>query len=105
MAAVEQSRRAGVPLSRSTSRTILVTALGLSLSSFLAFSYVACVLGYLLFPSLPIAHSALAIFLPGFSLLSWGTFSLGLVESVFWGWYVALVFGPLFNFFVARMDR
>jgi hypothetical protein len=102
MAAVEKSTRAGVPLAGRAYRALPVVALGLSLSSFLAVSYVACVLGYILFPSLPIEHSALAIFLPGFSLLSWGTFFLGLVESVFWGWYVALIFGPLFNFFVAR---
>ena len=83
-------------------RTVPVLALGMSLSVFLAISYVACVLGYLLFPSLPIAHSALAIFLPGFRLLSWQSFVLGLVESFAWGWYVALIFGPLYNYFAAR---
>jgi hypothetical protein len=53
-------------------------------------------------PGLPIEHSALAIFLPGFALLSWQTFILGAVESFAWGWYVALIFCPLFNFFAAR---
>lgn len=100
MATVE--KRAGVPLSRSAPRTIPVVALGMALSLFLAFSYVICVIGYLLFPGLPIDHAALAIFLPGFTLLTWGTFFLGVVESLFWGWYTALIFGPLFNFFVAR---
>ena len=56
----------------------------------------------LLFPSLPIDHSALSIFLPGFTLLSWPTFVLGLVESFGWGWYVALVFAPLYNFFATQ---
>ena len=82
--------------------TVSVQALGSSLSIFLVFSYVLCVAGYLLFPGLPIAHAALAIFLPGFELLSWQTFLLGLVESFAWGWYVAVVLGPLYNFFVAR---
>jgi hypothetical protein len=83
-------------------RTIPVLALGMGLSLFLAISYVLCVLGYVLFPSLPIEHSALAIFLPGFRLLSWQSFVLGLVESFAWGWYVALIFGPLYNHFAAR---
>ena len=79
-----------------------VIAFGLSLSLFLAISFVLCVLGYLWFPSLPIAHGALSLFLPGFELLSWPSFFLGLVESIAWGWYIALILGPLYNFFVAR---
>ena len=81
---------------------IPVLAFGMALSGFLAISYVLCVLGYLLFPSLPINHAALTIFLPGFELLNWSTFFLGLVESFIWGWYVALIFAPLYNFFAAR---
>ena len=83
-------------------RTIPVFAFGMALSWFLAISYVLCVLGYLLFPSLPINHAALTIFLPGFELLSWSTFCLGFIESVVWGWYIALIFAPLYNFFVTR---
>lgn len=30
------------------------------------------------------------------------SFFLGLAESLAWGWYVALVFAPLYNFFAAR---
>jgi hypothetical protein len=80
---------------------IPVVTFGFSLSLFLTISYVLCVVGYLLLPGLLINHSALAIFLPGFELLSWRTFFLGLGESFAWGWYVALVFAPLFNFFAA----
>jgi uncharacterized membrane protein len=83
-------------------RTIPVLALGMSASLFFVISYVICVIGYLLFPALPIQHAALAIFLPGFELLSWGTFFLGLIESFAYGWYVALIFGPLYNFFALR---
>jgi 2TM family of unknown function (DUF5676) len=85
-----------------TAHLIPVLALGLALSLSLVISYVLCVLGYLFFPSVPIEHTALAIFLPGFTLLSWPSFFLGLLESFGWGWYVALVFGPLYNFFAAR---
>ncbi len=85
-----------------TARTIPTLVLDLSLSTFFVFSYVVCVLGYLLLPNLPVEHAALAIFLPGFTLLSWQSYFLGLVESFIWGWYVALVFGSLYNFFVRR---
>ena len=84
---------------------ISVFVLGLSLSLFLTISYVFCVIGYLVLPGLPIEHSALSIFLPGFALLNLRTFVLGAIESFAWGWYVALIFCPLFNFFAAHVAR
>jgi hypothetical protein len=51
-----------------------------------------------------VQHGALAIFLPGFELLSWRSYFLGLAESFAWGWYIALVFGSLYNFFVRRLS-
>jgi hypothetical protein len=63
-------------------------------------SFVICILGYLLLPGFPVQHGSLSILLPGFELLSWRSFLLGLAESFVWGWYVALVFGSLYNFFV-----
>ena len=95
-------RQAGLPLASRSVRTIPVLAFGMSLSLFSLISYVICIIGYLLFPRLPINHAALSIFLPGFELLSWPTFLLGLVESFAYGWYIALIFGPLYNFFVTR---
>ncbi len=94
--------RLGIPSQHAAARTIPVFALGGALSLFLAISYVLCVLGYLLFPGLPINHAALTIFLPGFELLSGSTFFLGLIESFAWGWYVALIFGPVYNFLITR---
>lgn len=91
------TRTAGSP-----AHFIPVIALGMGLSLFLALSYILCVLAYVFVPSVPIAHSALALVLPGFTLLSWTSFILGLIESLAWGWYVALVFGPIYNFFAAR---
>jgi hypothetical protein len=79
-----------------------IVVVGLSLSLFLVISYVICVIGYLVFPGLPISHAALSIFLPGFKLLDWQSFFLGLVESLAWGWYVAVLFVPLYNFFAKR---
>ena len=54
-------------------------------------------------PGFPVQHAALSIFLPGFALLSWHSFFLGLVESFPWGWYIALLFGLLYNFFLRRV--
>ncbi len=92
----------GLRLPVHSAHLIPVFALGMALSVSLAVTYLLCVLGYLFFPTLSIQHSALAIFLPGFTLLSWPDFFLGLVESFGWGWYAALVFGPIYNFFAAR---
>ena len=87
---------------KSHTHLIPVVALGMGMSLFLALSYILCVLAYLFVPGVPISHSALMLFLPGFTLLSWTSFCLGLIESLAWGWYVALVFGPIYNFFAAR---
>ena|SRR5579859_618102 len=89
----------------SDSRPVSILLLGRALSAFLIVSYGLCILGYLLFPGVPVDHAALGIFLPGFTLLSWHTFFLGLAESFFWGWYIAVVFGAIYNFFQRRAAR
>ena len=92
----ELSRRATAPRLR-------ISVIGWALSTFLALSFLLCVAGYLAFPRLPITHSALSIFLPGFTLLDWASFCLGLIESFAWGWYIAVGFGLLYNFFSSQM--
>ena len=84
-------------------RHLPIIVFGLSLSAFLALSYVLCILGYLIAPDLPVKHQALSALLPGFELLSWRTFLIGLVESYAWGWYIALLFGAIYNFVAARV--
>ena len=91
--------------STASNRLIPLVPFGLGLSLFATFTYVVCILGYIFVPGLPIQHSALAIFLPGFELLSWRSFLIGLAEVFLGGWYVTLIFVPLFNFFTARLDR
>ena len=78
-----------------------VFALGTSLSAFLAISYVLCVLFHVVFPNQVVTEMWFAMF-PGFTWLTWQSFVLGLIESIALGWYAALVFGPLYNFFAAR---
>lgn len=89
------------PAARSTPLVPVMT-FGRGLSCFFAVTYVICILGYLLIPGPFISHSVLALFLPGFKLLDWPNFALGLAESFAFGWYVALVFGPIYNFFAVR---
>jgi hypothetical protein len=47
-------------------------------------------------------HTAWQRLLPGFEWISWGSFFLGLVESYAWGWYVTLIWVPLYNVISAR---
>ena len=81
---------------------IPVVPLGMALGLFFVVSYLACVLFYVLFPDAVLNHAVLVLFLPGFKLLDWHSFFLGLLESFGYGWYIALIFGPLYNFFAAR---
>lgn len=80
---------------------IPVIAFGWSLGLFLMITYTLCVGFDLLFPGQAMYQSWLRL-LPGFTWLTWQSFLLGLVESFGYGWYVALIFGPLFNFFARR---
>src|SRR4051812_32236898 len=86
----------------SNSSTISIIVLGQALSAFFVISYLLCILGYFIWPNGPVQHASLGIFLPGFTLLSWHTFFLGLFESFVWGWYIAVVFGLLYTFFARR---
>ena len=74
----------------------------MALSLLFVIAYALCIVFYLIFPDVASGHAILMLLLPGFKLLSWSSSLLGLVEAFAYGWFVALVFGPLYNFFVAR---
>lgn len=93
---------AGKASATAPSRAIPVFAVGMSLAIFFVVSYLACIVLYLVAPGWVLNHAMLSLFLPGFTLLSWPSFFLGLVESFGYGWYVALIFGPLYNYFEMR---
>ena len=93
--------RSGIPIPVAAPPRLPVIALGMSLGLFLAATFALCVVFDLLFPGQAMYQTWLKL-LPGFTWLTWPSFLLGLVESFAYGWYVALVFGPLFNFFAAR---
>ncbi len=93
-----EHRRPGTPLRTPEAVRIPVFALGLSLGVFFAITFVLCVVFDLVFPGQAMYQTWLRL-LPGFTWLSWPSFLLGFVESFAYGWYVALIFGPLFNLF------
>jgi ABC-type Fe3+ transport system permease subunit len=69
-----------------------------------AISFTVCVMGGVLVPGLPIPHKTLEFLLPGFTWISPTTFILGLVESVFYGVYAAVLLVVLHNFFARRWE-
>ena len=74
-----------------------VVALGLSLGLFLTVTYVLCVLFDLWFPS-EAMRGAWEPLLPWFTWLNWPNFFLGLIEVFAYGWYIAFIFGPIYNY-------
>ena len=99
--AIDGPARSGTPLEARSIPRIPVLASGMSLGVFLVVTYVLCVLFDLWFPTQAM-HPVWAPLLPGFTWLTWPSFFLGLVEAFAYGWWVALVFGPVYNFFAAK---
>lgn len=97
----EHHGHSGTPLPVRSVSSIPVVALGMSLGSFFALTFVLCVLFDLWFPALAM-NPVWAPLLPGFTWISWASFLLGLIEAFAYGWYVSLIFGPIYNFFVTR---
>ena len=95
-----EHRWPGTPLAAAPAVRIPVIPLGLGLSLFFTITYVLCVVFDLLYPEQAMYQTWLRL-LPGFTWLTWPSFLLGLVESFAYGWYVALIFGPLFNLFAS----
>lgn len=85
-------------------RGLSFSAFGHATSLFLAITFALCVGFDLVFPQMAMYQSWQAL-LPGFTWLSWSSFCLGLIESYGYGWYVALIWVPLYNVFAARGPR
>jgi 2TM family of unknown function (DUF5676) len=78
---------------------IPLSVFGMAMSLFFLISYVICVIGYLILPEwTAIPHHTLELLLPGFKLLTVGSFILGVIEAYVVGWYIALLFGALYNY-------
>ncbi len=84
--------------------SVALVAFGHATSLFLAITFVLCVGFDLVFPHMAMYRSWQTLF-PGFTWISWSSFLLGLVESYGYGWYVALIWVPLYNVSSARAVR
>ena len=76
---------------------IVIVPLGFALSSFLAITFVLCAIGERI-PGMQKTHFLSALY-PGIDWLSAPPLMLGVGGAVVLGWYVAVVFGLLYNFF------
>lgn len=88
------------PTEHMPARRLSVAAVGLSLSTFFALTYLLCFVVELVLPD-----PAIPVWLrpfPGTLSIDWFGVLQGLVLSLIWGWYVALAFVPIYNFFTAR---
>lgn len=82
------------------SRGISLWAVGHATSLFLAITFTLCVGFDLLFPAHAM-YQAWQRLLPGFTWISLASFCIGVLESYAYGWYLALIWVPLYNVFAA----
>lgn len=91
-------------MTTATTPQIPIKVLGWSLGTFFAITFAICVAFGLIFTGATMFQAWLPLF-PWVTWISWSNFGLGLIEAFAYGWFVALIFGPLFNFFSARQSR
>lgn len=77
---------------------VRIAPVGTALGVLFAVSFVLCVVFGLLFPTATMYQVWLPL-LPGVSWISWPSALLGLIESFAYGWYIAVIFVPVLNFF------
>jgi hypothetical protein len=65
----------------------------------LAIAFSLCVAFDLLLPRHAMYHAWLGL-VPGFHWLTWQSFFVGLIESYAYGWFIALIWVPLYNVFL-----
>lgn len=78
-----------------------ITRFGIALSAFFVISYVLCIVSGFVLPDWEL-HKPWLQFFPGFEWLTVQRFLIGLVESIAYAWYAAILFGLLFNAFVSH---
>lgn len=80
-----------------------LVAVGHATSVVLAVTFALCVGFDLLFPAHAMYQSWQSL-LPGFQWLTWRSFLLGLAEAYGYGWYLALLWVPIYNVVAARQQ-
>ncbi|MFQ5614101.1 MAG: DUF5676 family membrane protein [Anaerolineae bacterium] len=79
-----------------------IKTVGLSLGTLFALSYVLCVLFDLVFPGWAM-YQVWQGLLPGFNWSALG-FIIGLVETALYGFYIAVIFVPVYNYLHRREE-
>lgn len=87
-----------------TVSALRIVPVGQALSLLLLISYLLCVGFGLLAPDGLRMYEAWAPLLPGFEWLTWSGFLIGAIEAYLYGWYIAVVFVPLYRWFAAHGD-
>ena len=77
---------------------------GHALSIFLAITFTLCVGWGLVTPASLHMHGAWEQLLPGFEFISVSSFFIGLLGAYVYGWYIAIVFVPLYSLFNRKND-
>ncbi len=85
--------------SSKATHSLRIRPVGNSVSLLLLISYLLCVGFGLLAPGQMRMYEAWAPLLPGFEWLTWSGFLIGMVEAYLYGWYIAIVFVPLYRCF------
>jgi hypothetical protein len=80
---------------------ISLLAFGHASSLFISISFTLCVVFDLLFPEHAMYEVWLKL-LPGFEWISFKSFFLGLFISYLYGWFITLIWVPLYNFFGSK---
>lgn len=73
-----------------------------TLAVFSAVVFTLDILFGLLFPNWWVMQNLYEFLLPGFTFISWGAFFLGLVEIFVGGFLTAVLFVPIYNYFISR---
>lgn len=81
-------------------RALRAIPLALSLATFLAIIFLACLALGLIIPDRGL-HAPWLQFFAGFSW-TWLGITIGLVESIIYGFVAGVVFAPIYNFFNGR---
>ncbi len=82
-------------------KAVRIYPVAMALGILLALSFALCVVFGLLFSGATMYQAWLPL-LPGVTWISWTSAILGLAESFAYGWYIAVIFVPTFNFFSRR---
>jgi hypothetical protein len=83
-------------------RTLHFWPIAWTLAVFASVVFTLDMLFGVLFPNWWVMQKIYEFLLPGFTLLSWGTFVLGLVESFIGGFLTSVIFVPIYNYFISR---